>query len=192
MALTCEIHVKYTCQVPDNSLVVFGIPKNPYFDSSYIYIASFLRFYSIMLTDHFFWDTLYKDTEFIWDLVEGWIKSNQPFDSEKFNKCISRKTIHQSCNKQKDSNSNKVKKQFLFSNFQNIRSIYICPSGLSLITLRKYSQEYSHSFHYYPWPESSSWMIKTPDFVEYQDHFLSLFVSVPQPRGAENIMCSIR
>ena len=43
MALTCEIHVKYTCQVPDNSLVVFGIPKNPYFDSSHVYIASFLK-----------------------------------------------------------------------------------------------------------------------------------------------------
>ena len=36
-------HVKYTSQVPDNSLVVFGIPKNPYFDSSHIYIASFLK-----------------------------------------------------------------------------------------------------------------------------------------------------
>ena len=35
--------MKYTCQVPDNSLVVFGIPKNPYFDSSHVYIASFLK-----------------------------------------------------------------------------------------------------------------------------------------------------
>ena len=43
LALICEIHVKYTCQVPDNSLVVFGIPKNPYFDSSHVYIASFLK-----------------------------------------------------------------------------------------------------------------------------------------------------
>ena len=55
MALTCEIHVKYTCQVPDNSLVVFGIPKNPYFDSSHVYIASFLKILLHNANAAFFW-----------------------------------------------------------------------------------------------------------------------------------------
>ena len=37
------IHVKYTCQPPENSLDELGIPKNPYFDPSHDFVASFSR-----------------------------------------------------------------------------------------------------------------------------------------------------
>ena len=45
--------MKYTCQPTGNSLDELGIPKNPYFDPSYVSVASFCLISAPYRTFHF-------------------------------------------------------------------------------------------------------------------------------------------